>query len=302
MLLPSPVWLHPSFSHFSLKADLVSPTTEVPILWSSSFFGFLMKKQSDNKISREPANLQGTRIRDFLLPGQRAVFSLDWHQNPPRVLAPGVQRPQVLGCPSKAERLGGAVSHGRQPAPGKAKGLSQAQALAALFSITAKRNPLTGHKAEPQQTGNWVPFAERCHGEGQRRCSFMTFKSMNSQNWGFSSAALLGLPAASAAWPGCAGRGWPGIAAFSKAPAGRSLHPSAGSDPPPSPWASAPRLLQCSQPASPGWRGDTASLGTGVPAGCASGARGIGRAGPPQGHLGHPTGAALGTIPLARRE
>lgn len=52
MPFPCPVWssqLHPSLSPFSLKAELVSPTTEVTILQSSSFFGFPMKKQSSKQ-------------------------------------------------------------------------------------------------------------------------------------------------------------------------------------------------------------------------------------------------------------
>lgn len=52
MLFPSPAWCsqsHPSLSHVSLRAELVSPTAEVPVLQSSSFFGFPMKKQSDNQ-------------------------------------------------------------------------------------------------------------------------------------------------------------------------------------------------------------------------------------------------------------
>lgn len=171
MLFSSPVWssqLHPNLSHFSLKAELVSLTREVPILQSRSFFGFPMKKQSDNIKKHKPANLQGTRICDFFPHGQKASFSLDWPQKPLGVLAPEVQRPQVLGCPSKAKYSGGAFSHGRQPPTAKTKGRSHARALTALFSVMAKRNPLIGHNAEPQQTGNWVPFAEPCHGRSDK--------------------------------------------------------------------------------------------------------------------------------------
>lgn len=71
----------------------------------------------------------------------------------------------MLGCPLKAENLE-VLSPTAAAAPGEPQGLSHTRALATAVSAVAKRNPFIGRNAEPQQTGNWVPFAEPCHGGG----------------------------------------------------------------------------------------------------------------------------------------
>lgn len=84
----------------------------------------------------------------------------------------------MLGLSLKNQIFGRCFLPWQAASHGGTKGPSHVRALAAMFSTMAKKNPLIGHKAEPQQTGDWVPFTSHVTG-GQTRCPFVTFKSMN---------------------------------------------------------------------------------------------------------------------------